>query len=193
MPAGVPTIDQLKSRLTRLLPSSVPFADTVYRSSTPKYANETDLLTGEGSRRNGGRWNPIGIAAIYASLTPVTAMTETLAHNRYFGIPLHDAMPRTFVAIEANLQSVLDLRDGTVRQRLQVSLDRIMIVDWRKEVRAGREPLTQAIGRAATEVGLEGLVVPSAADAKGHNLLVFPANLIHGSELFVLNADSLLG
>lgn len=191
MAAGVPTIDQLKSRLVRLRPLAAPFAETVYRSSTPKYAHETDLLTGQGSGRNGGRWNAIGIAAIYASLTPETAMSETLAHNRYYGIPLQDAMPRMFVAIATNLQTVLDLRDGAIRRRLQVSLDRILTMDWRKEVRAGREPITQAVGRAAAEVGLEGLLVPSAADAEGHNLIIFPTNLKYGGELRVLNAYSL--
>ncbi|HVC94821.1 MAG TPA: RES family NAD+ phosphorylase [Pirellulales bacterium] len=191
MAAGVPTIDQLNARLTRLLPSTAAFAETVYRSSTPKYANENDLLTGEGSRRNGGRWNPIGIAAVYASLFPETAMAETLAHYRYYGIPLQGAMPRTFIAIAVNLQAILDLRDGTVRRHLQVSLDRILTVDWRKEVHAGRVPITQAIGCAASQVGLEGLIAPSAADPKGHNLLVFPANLKQGSELRVLNANSL--
>lgn len=128
---------------------------------------------------------------IYGSLTPETAMAETLAHNRYYAIPLQDAMPRTFVAIAINLQSVLDLRDGAVRQRLQVSLDRILTVDWRKEVHAGREPITQAIGRAASEVSLEGLIVPSAADPDGHNLLIFPANLQPGSEFTVLKAENL--
>lgn len=192
MAAGVPTFDQLKDRLTRLVPLAAAFAETVYRSSTPKYANEADLLTGEGSSRNGGRWNPVGIAVVYSSLTPETAMAETLAHNRYYGVPLQDAMPRTFVAIAVDLQAILDLRDGIVRQRLQVSLDRILTVDWRNEVRAGREPITQAIGRAASHANLEGLLVPSAADPKGHNLLVFPANLQSGSQLSVLSADSLL-
>lgn len=128
---------------------------------------------------------------IYGSLTPETAMAETLAHNRYYGIPLQDAMPRTFVAVAVKLQSVLDLRDGAVRQRLQVSLNRILTVDWRKEVHAGREPITQAIGRAASEVSLEGLIVPSAADPDGHNLLIFPANLQPGSEFTVLKAENL--
>lgn len=191
MAKDVPSLNQLKSRLTRLLPFATHFAETVYRSSTPRYANEADLLTGEGSKRNGGRWNPIGIAVVYASLTLETAMAETLAHHRYYGIPLQDAMPRTFVAIRTNFQTVLDLRVGAIRQRLQVSLGRILAVDWRKEARAGREPITQAIGRAAAEVGLEGLIVPSATEAKGHNLLVFPLNLKAGSDLVVLNADSL--
>jgi RES domain-containing protein len=113
-----PTIEQLERRLLRLSSLATPFDGIVYRSSTPKYATEIDLLTGEGSRRFGGRWNPPGTAVVYASLTPETAMAETLAHNRYYGIPIEDVMPRTFVAIQVNLKTVLDLRIGIVRRRL---------------------------------------------------------------------------
>jgi RES domain-containing protein len=191
MPSSGPTLNQFRTRLTRLLPLAAAFAETVYRSSTPQYVNESDLLTGEGSRRNGGRWNPVGVAAVYASLTPETAMAETLAHNRYYGIAVADAMPRTFVAMAINLQAVLDFRLGIVRQRIQASLDRVLTVDWRKEVRAGREPITQAIGRAASEVGWEALIMPSAVHPNGHNLLVFPANLLSGSEVRVLHGGRL--
>lgn len=191
MATSPPTLEQLKTRLNRLLPSAAAFAETVYRSSTPKYARESDLLTGEGSSRNGGRWNPIGLAVVYASLTPETAMAETLAHNRYYGIPIEDAMPRTFVALEASLPAVLDFRLGKVRNRIQVSLERILSVDWRKEVRAHREPITQTIGRAAWEIGVGGLVVPSAVDPHGYNLLVFPENLSSGGELRVLHPNRL--
>jgi RES domain-containing protein len=191
MPPAAPTLEQLKTRLSQLLSSAAPFAQVVYRSSTPKYAKETDLLTGEGSRRFGGRWNPIGIAAVYASLTPEIAMAEALANNRYFRIPIEDAMPRTFVAIEASIETAIDFRSGPVRQRIQVALNRILAVDWRKEVRAGREPITQLIGKAASEVGVEAMIVPSAANPQGHNLLVFPPNLRPGSTVRVLNSDRL--
>src|SRR4051794_3303894 len=113
-----PTVEQLQARLARIASLAGPFEGVVYRSSTPEYATEADLLTGEGSRRTGGRWNPKGVAVVYASLTPETAMAETLAHNRYYGIPIEDAMPRTFLAIAAKMATVLDLRDGKVRQRL---------------------------------------------------------------------------
>ncbi|ODA36534.1 RES family NAD+ phosphorylase [Planctopirus hydrillae] len=190
MSAGLPSIGQLKSRFTRLRQYATTFKETVFRSSTPKYANERDLSSGVGSKRQGGRWNPIGIRAVYASLTPEIALSETLAHFRYYGIPLQDAMPRTFVAMEANLQIVLDFREGVIRQRLQISLDRMLAIDWRKELLTGRVPMTQVIGQAAAESGLEGLVVPSAV-TEGHNLLVFPENLIPGSRLLVMNADRL--
>jgi RES domain-containing protein len=118
-------------------------------------------------------------------------MAEALAHNRYYGVPLADAMPRTFVAIEVHLQHVLDFRDGRIRQRLQVSLDRVLTVDWRKEVSAGREPITQMIGRAAALVGLEGLIVPSAVGQTGDNLLLFPVNRRPGSKFRLLRPGRL--
>ena len=186
-----PFQEQLKNRLKRSIASTIVFEGTVYRSSVPSYANESDLLTGEGSKRNGGRWNPVGIAVVYTSLSPETAMKETLAHYRYYGIPIEDAMPRTFVAIGAKLRRVLDFRQGTVRRRLQISLDRILEVDWRKEVLASREPITHALGSAASEVGIEGIVAPSAVDPHGHNLLVFPVNLQADSDLRVLYPERL--
>jgi RES domain-containing protein len=186
-----PTLQQLQSRLARLTASAVPFVGVVYRSSTPKYATEADLLTGEGSRRFGGRWNPVGIAMVYASFTPETAMAETLAHHRYYGIPVEDAMPRTFVAIAVKLKTLLDLRRGAIRRRLQVSADAITAVDWRAEMKAGREPITQRLARAAHAGPWEGFIVPSAADPDGHNLLIFPDKLDAGSTMTVANADSL--
>lgn len=185
------TLDQFKHRMKLLLSSATGFTQTVYRSTTPKYATEADILTGAGSKRHGGRWNPVGIAVVYNSLTPETAMSETLAHYRYFRIPIEESMPRTFVATVVKLRVVLDLRQGRVRQRLQVSHGRVLAVDWRKEVRAGCVPITQLMGRAAAEVGLEGLIVPSAADPNGHNLLIFPENLQPGSTATVLHVDRL--
>ena len=186
-----PAADRLIARLTKLLPDSSSFEGIVYRSSTPRYASEKDLLTGIGSQHHGGRWNRIGIAVVYASLTPEVAMAETLAQNRYYGIALEEAMPRTFVAIHAKLSHVLDLTLGSNRKRLQVSLENILHADWRKEVRAGRIPLTQLLGHAATRVGLEGLIVPSAASVGGVNLVIIPENLGAGSTLEIANKDRL--
>lgn len=187
----MPTLEQLKICLAKLLPSATEFADTVYRSSTPKYATEDDLLTGEGSEREGGRWNPPGLAVVYASLTPQVAMAEALAHNLYFRIPIEEAMPRTFVAVGIKLQVVLDLRNGVIRQRLRVSTKRMLDTDWQKDMRAGLEPVTQLIGCAAHETDWEGIIVTSAADRSGHNLLIFPDKLRAGSKIELLHPDRL--
>ncbi|HLW65477.1 MAG TPA: RES family NAD+ phosphorylase, partial [Gemmataceae bacterium] len=115
-----PTSEQLLTRLLHVIARPSAFEGVVYRSTSPKYASEADLVTGRGSAQFGGRWNPIGIAAVYASLTPETAMAETLASNRYYGLPVEDAMPRVFVAVRVRLKRVLDLRDRTIRRRLQI-------------------------------------------------------------------------
>ncbi|MCL4205067.1 MAG: RES family NAD+ phosphorylase [Pirellulaceae bacterium] len=184
-------LDQIRERLKRLVPLAKSLSTTVYRSSTPRYANELELLTGQGSSHHGGRWNPVGIPAVYASLTPETSLAETLAHFRHFRIPVEDAMPRIFVAIRVELHAILDIQDGDVRRRLQVSLERLRTVDWRADQRRGRMPVSQAIGQAAFELGLEGLLVPSASDHGGSNLMAFPSNLVSGSTLELLNADRL--
>ena len=82
------------------------------------------------------------------------------------------------------------INNQIVRRRLRVSLDRLLNVDWRKEIRAGRRPITQLIGEAASEVGVKAMIVPSAATA-GDNLVVFTGNLGSGSTIRILNADQL--
>lgn len=159
-----------------------PFEAVTFRSCSPRYANEPDLLRGEGSRRFGGRWNPVGVAMLYTSLTPEVAMAETLAHHRYYGLPIEGVMPRVFVAIEVRLQVVLDLRVPMVLRRLGLRPRSLVKVDWRRDVRAGRRPLSQSIGASLRGAGFEGMVVPSAALA-GHNLVLLPDGLATGSSV----------
>ncbi|HEY7114279.1 MAG TPA: RES family NAD+ phosphorylase [Thermoanaerobaculia bacterium] len=174
-----PRIARAIARLPRRAWSGV-----AYRSVSPARAGARDLLSGEGVRRWGGRWNAAGsFAAVYASLSPETAIAEALAHSRYYGIPDADAMPRVVVALDASLTTLLDLTDGSARRILRASRRRLRSEPWRRAAEAGREALTQAIGRAALAAGLEALLVPSAADRAGSNLVVFPASLRAQSRL----------
>ena len=171
-----PTLKQIQKRILLLTTSLVSFDGIVFRSSTPKYANDSDLVSGTGSKLHGQRWNPAGIAVLYASLTPEAAMAETLAHYRYYEIPIEEAMPRVFVGIQVKVGSILDLRAADTVRRLGVSKQRLLKNDWRREVSLGHVPLTQQVGLAAYNSGLEGLLVPSAAEKSGTNLLLFPDN-----------------
>ena len=189
MTRSAPTLDQLIRRLKAVKTSR--FAVTAYRSTTPEFAKQVDLLAGEGSRLYGNRWNPPGIATVYASLTPETAMEESLSHFRYYGIPLHAAMPRIFVAIQAKLSKAVDLTVGANRKRLLIAEHRLVECDWRKEMASGIIPLPQLVGLAAHRAGLEGLLVRSAVDATGRNLVIFPHNLRKSSSLTVLSPERL--
>jgi len=178
----------LDERINRLAGRAISLSGEIYRSASPKYANSSDLLTGEGGRRFGGRWNPIGVATVYGSLTPETAMEETLAHSRYYSLPVHASMPRTFVAIAFSLAAVIDLTDGQLRQVLGVSEKRLLDCDWHA---AEKTPITQEVGRAVYNAGHEAILVPSAADRTGRNLVILVNNLCGTSSLEVISPERL--
>ncbi len=136
-----------------------------------------------GASKAGGRWNLKGTAAVYCSMTPEAALAETFALHRYYNWPVHAALPRLMVGIEVQLVCVLNLTDGAVRQKLQISQARMLESDWRGEVAAGTSPLTQMIGQAAFDLHFEALQVQSATDQRGPNLVIFPENLGRSSYL----------
>jgi RES domain-containing protein len=51
----------------------------VYRLASPKYAND---ISGEGASIYGGRWNPVGIKALYASQSISLCILEILARTQ---------------------------------------------------------------------------------------------------------------
>jgi len=187
-----PGSDRLRHALERCASRAVRWSGVVYRSASPRYANKDDLLTGVGSKTAGARWNPPrSFPTVYASLDPHTALEEVLAHFRYYKIPIESAMPRVTVSVRVRLGRVLDLTDGKTRSALRVSERRMLTEPWREEQKAGREALTQALGRLGHEFGWEGLIVPSAVRRGGVNLIIFPANLSRRSSLEIINVVDL--
>jgi RES domain-containing protein len=185
-----PDYDKLLERVKTLASNAGALARVVIRATEPGYATTKDLLTGEGSRIHGGRWNgPASFATVYAAYKPATAIAESEAHFKYYGLDVADALPRTLVAIDVKLHRMLDLTDGATRNSLKVSEKRMTDDDWRKFNRGGEESLTQAIGRAAYEVGLEGLLV-RACDGET-NAVWFPGNLESASKTAIRNAKKL--
>lgn len=173
-----PNFESFLQGVRRCAPLAIEWTGTIYRSAGLRYANGRDLLSGAGSRRCGGRWNPPGaFAAVYGSLSPETAMAECLVHHRYFGIPVTRAMPRIFVGVQASLRRVLDLTSPRVLKALRITAADLRSEDWRLANDQGREALTQSLGRAAFAARWEGLLAPSAWVAEAVNLAAFPANL----------------
>lgn len=187
-----PETDRIRRALRRCLSRAVGWSGVVYRSASPRYANKHDLLTGVGSQIVGARWNPPrSFPTVYTSLDPHTALDEILAHFRYFHIPIESAMPRVTVSVRLSLGTVHNLTEGKTRSLLRISERRMLAEPWREEQKAGREALTQALGRLCHESGWEGLMVPSAARAGGVNLIVFPDNLSARCSLEIINREEL--
>jgi RES domain-containing protein len=183
---------RLAKRMQLLLGKAIPWSGEAYRSASPQYANKDDFLTGLGSQKNGGRWNPLNsFATVYLALELETALAETANHFRYYRFPISQALPRVFVGVKLHVQKLIDLTNGTVRQSLRVSRRRMLQEDWRTHQDAGQEAITQTIGRTAWENGAEGLLVPSSAKPGGRNLVYFPDNLLPDSTVALINADKL--
>jgi RES domain-containing protein len=187
-----PESARLLAATTRCLSSATHWSGVVYRSASVSYAAPDDLVAGLGGRIKGGRWTTIGgDAIVYCSLSLETALAETLSRCRHYGIPTEEATPCVFAAIRVDLEQVLDLTDGQIRRRLRVSKQRMVGEPWRDMQDRGKEAITQAIGRTAAQLGLEGILVPSAAQRAGVNLLIFPDNLRRASRLRIVHEKTL--
>jgi RES domain-containing protein len=56
----------------------------LYRVAVERFARD---LSGAGAQRYGGRWNPKGVAALYAAESPAQALLEFLPHFPDTGAP----------------------------------------------------------------------------------------------------------
>jgi RES domain-containing protein len=165
---------------------------TVYRAVGAEYANSRDLLSGEGTKRFGGRWTPpASFATVHASLDVNTAVSENLGMQGLYGVAVDARLPIVLVAIDVQLQQLLNLTHESVLAEMNLTRRRLLRGSWRNTMQKGYEALTQALGRCAFEEGLEGLLVPSAQARKGVNLVVFTENLQEGSALTIQNVEKL--
>lgn len=78
--------------------------------------------------------------------------------------------PRWVCVLEVDL-TVLDLRDPATRRALRVS-EAQLTGEWSPDA---PNPATMRVARAARELGVDAMVVPSAARPGGWNLAVLPA------------------
>jgi RES domain-containing protein len=151
-----------------------------------KFATPAAFVSGMGSLERGGRWNPPGLfPAVYGSLTAAVALDESRAAPAGYGIE-PEAMrnlPLYMSAFHARVERLLDLTAGRVRMTIRVSRAAMRQEDWKAIQNRGEESLTQALGRACWEAGIEGILVPSAPSPKGVNGVFFPDRLLPSSAL----------
>jgi len=166
--------------------SDFRFEGGLFRFINPLFSRASNIIDGTGALHAAGRWNLTGVARLsYTSTEPHTALAEALAHVRYYQLPISKALPRVLVALRLNAMRVLDLRDGNIRRGLILSESTITRLDWRAQNQNGSEAVTQAWGGAFAKAGFEAVIVPSAADRGGANVLVFTENLQPGSHFKV--------
>jgi RES domain-containing protein len=115
-----------------------------------------------------GRYHAVGDPwPLYASLDLETMWAEWARTTDGAIRPEDD--PRWVCSLEVDL-AVLDLRDPATRRALGVGLEEL-VGDWSPE-----QPnrASQRVAAAARRLGVDGMVVPSAARDGGWNLAVLP-------------------
>lgn len=143
--------------------ADVTYHGRVFRQCSPRHAEVTST-TLEGSRREGGRFNPAGeFGALYASLERETSIRELHRLAERLRIPMQELLPRTILTLDVHLQRVLDLTDVGVCQAWGLSAEDLTSDDV---------GTCQEVGRSAWRAGYEAIRFPSATGT-GTNLAVF--------------------
>jgi RES domain-containing protein len=164
----------------------------VVRQSLPRWMSSPYRFTGLGSALVGGRWSVKGLMpTVYASTDPVTLNAEAYYKGLRYGWTPADFKSQLIVGMHWELQAVVDLTAPAIRAALKVTIREIVNVDWDAEQTAGREPVTQAIARAAFEHFAEGLIVPSARLKGGVNVVYYPSHRRDRTVIRMLNPGTL--
>ncbi|MEO0795418.1 MAG: RES family NAD+ phosphorylase [Verrucomicrobiota bacterium] len=165
--------------------------DRAYRCVSLRWARPQHLISGEGSRRFGSRWmRQAHTAASYAATTDFLALKEAKQTYGRFGIKKPISSPRVLVELTLKLDRCLDLQPLDGSGRLP-SIDEMMSEDWEATNKMGSEALSQAIGRACFDLKFEGLIIPSARDNRGRNIVWFPENLKRPDAVVISGEDEL--
>lgn len=150
----------------------------VWRAYVPQWSYLP--LSGEGAARFGGRWNPVGVAAVYAAWELSTAWAE---YNQ--GFVQHPALIAQLKLVGASLA---DLIDPAVleAQGLNQSIHRS---EWRADLDKGEVPATHLAFHDLFHAGFDGVIYPSFMSPGGRCVALWRWNLANGPTLTIVDPD----
>jgi RES domain-containing protein len=173
-----------RKQLADLIARAGALSGDFFRSVAFRHFHPDDVISGEGARLNGGRFVPVGVKAVYASLEEETAMREVTARKRSLGgrnqIKVGD-YPRMTYVLSASTDRNLDLA-AALPAELGKAVQRCLQVSGRSA--------SQDLAALWIAEGIESVVFPSATGA-GRNVAVYLSNASAGSVL-VRNRDQVL-
>ena len=130
---------------------------TEWSGDTYRYtAASRDPLSGEGARRNGGRWNPRDLfPAIYLADSEATCMNEVDRAAKANGIEPARMLtvPYRLHHITVHDLPILDLRSKETQERVGLEVEDLFGDDW---------DACQAVGHAAWFLEMAGVLTPAA-------------------------------
>jgi RES domain-containing protein len=126
----------------------------VYRAHNPRWSFAP--ASGDGAARYGGRFNPVGVAALYTSRRMETAWREAQQGFAF------KAQPLTVCAYKVDCEDVADLTDAATREAHAVDPDSLGC-PWEDLAARGLTPPSWDLARRLIAAGITAIVVPSFA------------------------------
>jgi len=172
-----------RKQLAELIAGATSLQGHFFRSVAFRYFHPDDVISGEGTRLNGGRFVPVGVKAVYASLEEDTALREVTTRKNALGSRSQITVgeyPRMTYVLSVATNRNLDL---AVTLPLELATVRLCL-------RMRGHSASQELAAVWISEGIDSVVFPSATGA-GRNVAVYLANAAAGS-VVVRNRDEVL-
>ena len=127
---------------------------TVYRAHNPRWSFLAD--SGAGAAGTGGRFNRVGMPALYTSLRLQTAWLEAQQGFAF------KAQPMMLCAYDVDCEDMLDLTDPETLRGHGISPS-VLACPWKNLATAGSEPPSWAMATTLIAGDVAGVIVPSFA------------------------------
>jgi RES domain-containing protein len=130
------------------------FHGTCYRAHDPRWAFSP--VSGDGAKAKGGRFNPVGVPALYLALT-LEGMFLEMGHGF-----AHRFDPLTICTYDVDVDDIADLRTDDDRTAAGVGLAD-MACAWALDRANGRQPASWRVAERLIADGVAGILAPSFA------------------------------
>jgi RES domain-containing protein len=163
-----------RKQLGVLVAGASSFKGDFFRSVAFRYFHPDDVISGEGTRLHGGRFVPVGVRAVYASLEEETALREVTSRKSALGgrsqISVGEYPRMTYVL------SVATNRNLDLAATLPSELANVV----RLGLRGTGYSVSQELAAIWISEGIDSVVFPSATGA-GRSVAVYLGNAGVGS------------
>ena len=163
-----------RKQLAEVIAGATSLQGDFFRSVAFRYFHPDDVISGEGTRLHGGRFVPIGVRAVYASLEEETALREETTRKNALGgrslISVGEYPRMTYVL------SVATNRNLDLAATLPSELANVV----RLCLRGLGYSVSQELAGIWISEGIDSVVFPSATGA-GRNVAVYLATAAAGS------------